>query len=108
MKKILEIQNLTYKYEEDSDKLNLSGVSFDVNEGEWISIIGRNGSGKSTTARLIDGLMPALSGTIKVDGEVLTEANVWDIRRKIGMVFQNPDNQEFHLPYHHLKYHKYQ
>lgn len=93
MKKILEIQNLTYKYEEDSDKLNLSGVSFDVNEGEWISIIGRNGSGKSTTARLIDGLMPALSGTIKVDGEVLTEANVWDIRRKIGMVFQNPDNQ---------------
>ncbi|OFI48998.1 energy-coupling factor transporter ATPase [Floricoccus tropicus] len=93
MKKILEIQNLTYKYEEDSDKLNLSGVSFDVNEGEWISIIGRNGSGKSTTARLIDGLMPALSGTIKVDGEVLTEANVWDLRRKIGMVFQNPDNQ---------------
>lgn len=93
MKKILEIKNLTYKYEEDSDKLNLSGVSFDVNEGEWISIIGRNGSGKSTTARLIDGLMPALSGTIKVDGDILTEDNVWDIRRKIGMVFQNPDNQ---------------
>ncbi|OFI47232.1 energy-coupling factor transporter ATPase [Floricoccus penangensis] len=93
MKKILEIQNLTYKYEEDSDKLNLSGVSFDVNEGEWISIIGRNGSGKSTTARLIDGLMPALSGTIIVDGDILTEDNVWDIRRKIGMVFQNPDNQ---------------
>ncbi|WEV45130.1 energy-coupling factor ABC transporter ATP-binding protein [Streptococcaceae bacterium ESL0687] len=93
MEKILEIENISYKYEEDSDKLNLSNVSFDVYKGEWVSIIGRNGSGKSTTARLIDGLMPVLDGKIKVAGELLTEENVWDIRQKIGMVFQNPDNQ---------------
>ncbi|WEV60625.1 energy-coupling factor ABC transporter ATP-binding protein [Streptococcaceae bacterium ESL0729] len=93
MEKILEIENISYKYEEDSDRLNLSGVSFDVYRGEWVSIIGRNGSGKSTTARLIDGLMPVLDGKIKVAGSLLTEDNVWDIRQKIGMVFQNPDNQ---------------
>ena len=61
--------------------------------GEWLSIVGHNGSGKSTTARLIDGLLVAESGQIIVDGQELTEDNVWDIRDKIGMVFQNPDNQ---------------
>lgn len=66
---------------------------FHVKRGEWLSIVGHNGSGKSTTARLIDGLLVAESGQIIVDGQELTEDNVWDIRDKIGMVFQNPDNQ---------------
>ena len=61
--------------------------------GEWLSIVGHNGSGKSTTVRLIDGLLEAESGEIVIDGQRLTEENVWNIRRQIGMVFQNPDNQ---------------
>lgn len=64
-----------------------------MKQGEWLSIIGHNGSGKSTTVRLIDGLLAAESGQIFVEGELLTEENVWNIRQKIGMVFQNPDNQ---------------
>ena len=64
-----------------------------MKRGEWLSIVGHNGSGKSTTARLIGGLLVADSGQIIVDGQELTEETVWDIRDKIGMVFQNPDNQ---------------
>ncbi|MDD3015970.1 MAG: energy-coupling factor ABC transporter ATP-binding protein [Lactococcus chungangensis] len=93
MQKILEIKNLTYQYEESSDIYAVNDVSFDVVRGEWVSIIGRNGSGKSTTARLIDGLMAAASGEIIIDGQTLTEKNVWELRQKVGMVFQNPDNQ---------------
>ena len=93
MQKILEIKNLTYQYEESSDIYAVNDVSFDVFRGEWVSIIGRNGSGKSTTARLIEGLMAAASGEIIIDGQTLTEKNVWELRQKVGMVFQNPDNQ---------------
>jgi len=93
MQKILEIKNLTYQYEESSDIYAVNDVSFDVFRGEWVSIIGRNGSGKSTTARLIDGLMAAASGEIIINGQTLTEKNVWELRQKVGMVFQNPDNQ---------------
>lgn len=64
-----------------------------MKQGEWLSIIGHNGSGKSTTVRLIDGLLEAESGQIIIDGQELTEDNVWELRHKIGMVFQNPDNQ---------------
>ena len=64
-----------------------------MKRGEWLSIVGHNGSGKSTTVRLIDGLLEAESGEIAIDGQRLTEGNVWSIRRQIGMVFQNPDNQ---------------
>ncbi|MFV8214835.1 energy-coupling factor transporter ATPase, partial [Streptococcus pluranimalium] len=68
-------------------------VSFHVKPGEWISIVGHNGSGKSTTARLLDGLLLAESGKITIAGKELTEDNIWTIRQDIGMVFQNPDNQ---------------
>ena len=64
-----------------------------MKQGEWLSIIGHNGSGKSTTVRLIDGLLEAESGEIIIDGDKLTVDNVWEKRRQIGMVFQNPDNQ---------------
>ena len=57
--------------------------------GEWLSIVGHNGSGKSTTVRLIDGLLEAESGEIVIDGQRLTEENVWNIRRQIGMVFKS-------------------
>ncbi|MEY8513825.1 energy-coupling factor ABC transporter ATP-binding protein [Lactococcus taiwanensis] len=93
MNKILEVENLVFKYEKESEVNQLNGVSFSVARGEWVSIIGQNGSGKSTTARLIDGLFEEFEGTVKIDGEVLTADNVWQLRQKIGMVFQNPDNQ---------------
>lgn len=93
MNKILEVENLTFKYEENQEAPTLDGVSFAVQAGEWVSIIGQNGSGKSTTARAIDGLLENVSGNIKIDGQILSAENVWALRQKIGMVFQNPDNQ---------------
>lgn len=90
---IIEVKNLKYKYEEEDRHYTLDGVSFHVKQGEWLSIIGHNGSGKSTTVRLIDGLLEAESGDIFINGEKLTPENVWEKRRQIGMVFQNPDNQ---------------
>ena len=90
---MIEIKNLKFKYHQDQPSYILDDVSFHVKRGEWLSIVGHNGSGKSTTARLIDGLLVAESGQIIVDGQELTEDNVWDIRDKIGRVFQNPDNQ---------------
>lgn len=90
---MIEIKNLKFKYNQDQTSYTLNDVSFYVKRGEWLSIVGHNGSGKSTTARLIDGLLVAESGQIIIDSQELTEENVWDIRDKIGMVFQNPDNQ---------------
>ena len=90
---MIEIKNLKFKYNQDQTSYTLNDVSFHVKHGEWLSIVGHNGSGKSTTARLIGGLLVADSGQIIVDGQELTEETVWDFRDKIGMVFQNPDNQ---------------
>ena len=90
---MIEIKNLKFKYNQDQTSYTLNDVSFHVKQEEWLSIVGHNGSGKSTTARLIGGLLVADSGQIIVDGQELTEETVWDIRDKIGMVFQNPDNQ---------------
>ncbi|MGT2911993.1 energy-coupling factor ABC transporter ATP-binding protein [Streptococcus cameli] len=93
MTHIIEVKNLKYKYDESETDYILNDVSFHVKQGEWLSIIGHNGSGKSTTVRLIDGLLEAESGQIFVAGDQLTADNVWEKRRHIGMVFQNPDNQ---------------
>ncbi|WP_449614475.1 ATP-binding cassette domain-containing protein, partial [Pseudomonas aeruginosa] len=87
------LKKVTFNYHKDQEKPTLDGVSFHVKQGEWLSIIGHNGSGKSTTIRLIDGLLEPESGSIIVDGDLLTITNVWEISHKIGMVFQNPDNQ---------------
>ena len=93
MKNIIEVKNLSYRYDHKSEDYILKDVSFHVKQGEWISIVGHNGSGKSTTVRLIDGLLEAESGDIIISGDKLTADNVWEKRRQIGMVFQNPDNQ---------------
>ena len=93
MKNIIEVRNLKYKYENESEQYILNDVTFHVKQGEWLSIVGHNGSGKSTTVRLIDGLLEAESGEIFIAGDRLTVENVWEKRRHIGMVFQNPDNQ---------------
>ena len=93
MENIIEVKNLSYRYDHKSEDYILKDVSFHVKQGEWISIVGHNGSGKSTTVRLIDGLLEAESGDIIISGDKLTVDNVWEKRRQIGMVFQNPDNQ---------------
>ena len=93
MKNIIEVQHLKYKYDNHVDDYILKDVTFHVKQGEWLSIVGHNGSGKSTTIRLIDGLLEAESGEIIIDGDELTLENVWEKRRHIGMVFQNPDKQ---------------
>jgi len=93
MENIIEVRNLKYKYDSESENYTLNDVSFQVKKGEWLSIVGHNGSGKSTTVRLIDGLLEAESGDIIISGDKLTVENVWEKRRQIGMVFQNPDNQ---------------
>lgn len=89
----IDVKHLKFKYDDNQDNYTLDDLSFHVKQSEWLSIIGHNGSGKSTTVRLIDGLLAAESGDIFVENELLTEDNVWNIRQKIGMVFQNPDNQ---------------
>lgn len=93
MKSIIDVKNLSFRYKESQEYYDVKDITFHVKRGEWLSIVGHNGSGKSTTVRLIDGLLEAESGEIVIDAQRLTEENVWNIRRQIGMVFQNPDNQ---------------
>ncbi|GAX05120.1 energy-coupling factor transporter ATP-binding protein [Secundilactobacillus pentosiphilus] len=89
---IIRVENLNYQYS-NSDTKAIDDVSFEIQAGDWVAIVGHNGSGKSTLAKLLIGLMAADSGKITIDGQVLTPDTVWQIREKVGMVFQNPDNQ---------------
>lgn len=91
-KKLVSLENIQYKYEGQTNYA-LDNVSFDIYDGEWLAIVGHNGSGKSTLAKLLNGLQYPSAGTITVNGKVLSEETVWEVRRQIGMVFQNPDNQ---------------
>lgn len=88
MTNIIEVKNIKYKYDEEDEHYTLNDVSFHVKQGEWLSIIGHNGSGKSTTVRLIDGLLEAESGDIFIAGDKLTAENVWEKRQQIGIMFK--------------------
>ena len=90
-KVVLEVKNLNYKYEKDVDTLN--DISFSINKGEYVTLIGHNGSGKSTLAKLLCYLLEPTSGEIYLNGEKEDEKNISMIRKTIGIVFQNPDNQ---------------
>lgn len=90
---VISIKNIHFNYQDQDSREALSDVSLDVYEGEWLAIIGHNGSGKSTLAKMMNGLLEASSGEIYIDGQLLTEKTVYEARRKVGMVFQNPDNQ---------------
>ena len=93
MKQMIELKNVSFRYDKTVEEYQIDTVSFHVKQGEWLSIVGHNGSGKSTVVRMIDGLLEAESGEIYVDGKQLTRETIWEIRSKIGIVFQNPDNQ---------------
>ena len=88
---IIEIENLKFKYSNEDRAVN--GVSFNIEENEYVCVLGHNGSGKSTLAKLMVGLLKAQSGSIKINGVELTEKTIDDLRHHIGIVFQNPDNQ---------------
>lgn len=88
---ILEVKDLNFSYEEEGKTID--NVSFSVEEGSYTTIVGHNGSGKSTIAKLIMGLLESASGTITIDGIALNNENLAKIRSRIGIVFQNPDNQ---------------
>lgn len=88
---IIEVKDLNFSYEEEGKTID--NVSFSVEEGSYTTIVGHNGSGKSTIAKLIMGLLESASGTITIDGIALNNENLAKIRSRIGIVFQNPDNQ---------------
>ena len=95
MPEILSLNNVTFSYTPDDASVRnaVENVSFSVQEGEWIAIVGHNGSGKSTIAKLMNGLLFPQKGDVRLLQNVLSEDNLWDIRSQMGMVFQNPDNQ---------------
>ncbi len=91
----IEFKDVTFTYPESKAPV-LKKISFKVEKGSWTALIGHNGSGKSTISKLINGLLlpdKDSSSVITVSGMNLNSENVWDIREKVGIVFQNPDNQ---------------
>ena len=88
---IIEVNNLTYRY--TKKKYALKDVSFKIERGEFVSIVGHNGSGKSTLGKLLCGLLQTKHGEILIDGIKLSDDTIDAVRQKIGIVFQNPDNQ---------------
>lgn len=93
---IIDAQNVKYEYEVDIDKYKaaLMGIDLQVGEGEFVCILGHNGSGKSTFAKHINALLTPSEGVVYVDGvDTKNSEKLWEIRSNAGMVFQNPDNQ---------------
>ena len=98
MANFIEVKDVVYRYSKEQGDDNLcpaiDHVSIEIKRGEYIAIAGSNGSGKSTLARCLNGLLLPTEGEILVDGMDTNDDDlIWDIRKKIGMVFQNPDNQ---------------
>lgn len=93
---LIRLSELTHTYNqgEANERTGIVNISGDINRGEWLAVIGSNGSGKSTLARHLNALLLPASGTVEVDGlDTKVAENLWEIRRRVGMVFQNPDNQ---------------
>ncbi|MGR3766508.1 energy-coupling factor ABC transporter ATP-binding protein [Rossellomorea sp. NS-SX7] len=89
---MINVNDVYFRYP-DQEAYALEGINLHVEHGEWLAIVGHNGSGKSTLAKMLNGLHFPEKGDVTVDGIALEEETIWDIRSKIGMVFQNPDNQ---------------
>ena len=93
MSKYLKINNLSYTYP-DGHKA-LKGIDFSINKGESIAILGPNGAGKTTLILHLNGILGELKGEIKVDGLEYSSENIGKIRKTVGVVFQDPDDQLF-------------
>ncbi|MGB8002460.1 MAG: energy-coupling factor ABC transporter ATP-binding protein [Anaerobacillus sp.] len=93
MEELITVQHVSFRYQEEQPYV-LRDVSLSVQKGEWLAIVGHNGSGKSTLARLLNGLLQPEKGDVLVESfNSREEESIWEIRRKVGIVFQNPDNQ---------------
>ena len=91
--KAIELKNVSFRYDEGAP-LAVNGVSLSVDEGEFVAVLGKNASGKSTLARLVNGLIAPLSGEVEVFGMKTSDSkSLFEIRKSCGIVFQNPDNQ---------------
>lgn len=96
---MIKCEKLSFKYTTDEEngvveKYAIKDVDLTVEKGEFLVVLGHNGSGKSTVAKHMNALLIPTSGTIYVDGlDTKNEENIWTVRSKAGMVFQNPDNQ---------------
>ncbi len=88
---MIKVEHLSFAYEENKKVLN--DISFNIPQGQYVALMGHNGSGKSTLAKLLAGLLENKTGIIKIDDAVLNAISIRDIRKKLGIVFQNPDNQ---------------
>jgi len=88
---MIKVKNLDFSYKQKEKVVD--NVSFQINKGEFVTILGHNGSGKSTLAKLLVGLLKADNGEIFIGNELLTDESIDNIREKVGIVFQNPDNQ---------------
>ncbi len=91
MEPIIKVKDLYFSY--DNKNLAINKLSLEIYEQEWVCILGHNGSGKSTLSKLLIGLLVPLKGEVVVNGKILSEETVYDIRKEVGIVFQNPDNQ---------------
>ena len=91
MEEIIKVENLCFEYEPGLQ--TISNISFQIHKGEYVAILGHNGSGKSTIAKLLIGLLEKKSGEIYIDDYQLNLENLYKIREKVGIIFQNPDNQ---------------
>lgn len=92
----IEVKNVKFSYSKKGEKAEyaLGGVSFQIDKGEFVSVVGKNGCGKSTLAKLLNGLFEPTVGKVFVCGyDTENEDTIFEIRKRAGMVFQNPDNQ---------------
>ncbi len=91
---MIEVKNLSYSYDGENLKMVLNDLTLDIPKGQFVAVLGHNGSGKSTFAKQLSAIINPSQGKVFVDGaDTSDEKNLWDIRKKVGMVFQNPDNQ---------------
>ena len=91
---MIEVRDITYHYPEGDSEDVLRGVSLTLQPGEKVAVMGANGSGKTTLARCLNGLLKPSSGSVSVDDMSTDDpALIYEVRRKVGMAFQNPDNQ---------------
>ena len=97
---LINFENVNFSYitEDDNDRRKeecvLKNFDLTIEKGSFVAVLGHNGSGKSTVAKLINGILVPQSGTVTVDGiKTDSEKNIYEIRKIVGMVFQNPDNQ---------------
>ena len=89
---LVSLKNVSFSYDKRHNALE--NLSFDIEKGEYLAVIGHNGSGKSTLARLLNALLLPDEGSITVDGlSIADKENLFEIRKRVGVVFQNPDNQ---------------